>query len=146
MATRQVKTVRKTAPAARGNPIRKTAGKPKAAPAVLKLVTTKAVNKARTATSALDKHLLRGRRPEQFDRSADEKQKAQQYTPEEHRCIVGSLHSSFPLLLAFWREKRGLTLHILQSLFQLLYIRQSPNAAPRSCIAGPASKATTTRA
>src|SRR6516162_6635913 len=52
MATRQVKTVRKTAPAARSNPIRKTAGKPKAAPAVLKLVTTKAVNKERTAISA----------------------------------------------------------------------------------------------
>ena len=52
MATRQVKTVRKTAPAARSNPIRKTAGKPKVAPAVLKLVTTKAVNKERTATSA----------------------------------------------------------------------------------------------
>ena len=39
MATSQVKTVRKTAPAARSNPIRKTAGKPKAAPAVLKLAT-----------------------------------------------------------------------------------------------------------
>ena len=51
MATRQVKTVRKTAPAARSNPIRKTAGKPKAAPA-LKLVTTKAANKEKTATSA----------------------------------------------------------------------------------------------
>ena len=52
MATRQVKTVRKTAPAARSNPIRKTAGKPKAAPAALKLATTKAANKERTATSA----------------------------------------------------------------------------------------------
>jgi len=52
MATRQVKTVRKTAPAARNNPIRKTAGKPKAAPAVLKLVTTKAANKEKSATSA----------------------------------------------------------------------------------------------
>jgi len=52
MATPQVRTVRKTAPAARSNPIRKTAGKPKAAPAVLKLVTTKAANKERTATSA----------------------------------------------------------------------------------------------
>ena len=52
MATRQVKTVRKTAPAAHSDPIRKTAGKPKAAPAVLKLVTTKAANKERTATSA----------------------------------------------------------------------------------------------
>ena len=41
MATRQVKTATKTAPAARSNPIGKTAGKPKAAPAVLKLVTTK---------------------------------------------------------------------------------------------------------
>jgi DNA-binding protein HU-beta len=49
MATPQVKTVRKTAPAARSNPIRKTAGKPKAAPAVLKLVTTKAANKERTS-------------------------------------------------------------------------------------------------
>ena len=48
MATRQVKTVRKTSPAARNNPIRKTAGKPKAAPAVVKLITTK----ERTATSA----------------------------------------------------------------------------------------------
>jgi len=52
MATPQVKTVRKTAPAARSNPIRKTAGKPKAAPAVLKLATTKAANKERTAPSA----------------------------------------------------------------------------------------------
>ena len=51
MATPQVKTVGKTAPAARSNPIRKTAGKPKAAPA-LKLVTTKAANKEKTATSA----------------------------------------------------------------------------------------------
>ena len=45
MAITQVKTVKKTAPAARSNPIRKTAGKPKAAPGVLKLVTTKAANK-----------------------------------------------------------------------------------------------------
>ena len=52
MATPQVKTVRKTAPAARSNPARKTSGKPKAAPAVRKLGTTKAANKARTATSA----------------------------------------------------------------------------------------------
>jgi len=52
MATPQVKTVRKTAPAARSNPIRKTAGKPKAAPAVLKLATTKAANEERTAPSA----------------------------------------------------------------------------------------------
>ena len=52
MATRQVKTVTKTAPAARSNPAVKTAGKPKAAPAVVKLVTTKATNKERTATSA----------------------------------------------------------------------------------------------
>ena len=52
MATPQVKTVRKTALAAGNNPIRKTAGKPKAAPAVLNLVTTKAANKERTATSA----------------------------------------------------------------------------------------------
>ena len=51
MATPQVKTVKKTAPAARSNPIRKTAGKPKAAPAVLKLVTTKAANKERTAAA-----------------------------------------------------------------------------------------------
>ena len=47
MVTRQVKTVRKTAPAVRSNPIRKTAGKSKVAPAVLKLVTTKAANKER---------------------------------------------------------------------------------------------------
>jgi hypothetical protein len=52
MATPQVKTVKKTAPAARSNPIQKTAGKPKAAPAALKLVTTKAANKEKTATSA----------------------------------------------------------------------------------------------
>ena len=51
MATPQAKTVRKTAPAARSNPIRKTA-KPKAEPAVMKLVTTKAAKKERTATSA----------------------------------------------------------------------------------------------
>ena len=52
MATRQVKTLRKTAPAARSNPIRKAAAKPKAAPAVLKLVTAKSANKESTATSA----------------------------------------------------------------------------------------------
>jgi DNA-binding protein HU-beta len=59
MATRQVKTVKKTAPAARSNPIRKTACKLKAASAVLKLVTTKSTNvtkksanKETTATSA----------------------------------------------------------------------------------------------
>ena len=52
MATRQVKTVTKTAPAARSNPAAKTASKPKAAPAVQKLATTKAFNKERTATSA----------------------------------------------------------------------------------------------
>ena len=52
MATPQVKTVRKTAPAARSNPIRKTADKPEAAPAVRKLATTKVANKEGTATSA----------------------------------------------------------------------------------------------
>jgi DNA-binding protein HU-beta len=52
MATRQVKTMTKTAPAARSNPIPKTASKPKAAPAVVKLVTTKSANKERTAPSA----------------------------------------------------------------------------------------------
>ena len=52
MATRQVKTVTKTAPAARSNPIGKTAAKPKAAPTVVKLVTTKAAYKERTTTSA----------------------------------------------------------------------------------------------
>jgi len=52
MATAQVKTVKKTAPAARSNPVRKMAGKPKAAPAVRKLATTKAANKERTTTSA----------------------------------------------------------------------------------------------
>ena len=51
MATTQVKTVRKTAPAARSNPARKTAGKPKAALAVRKLAATEAANKERTATS-----------------------------------------------------------------------------------------------
>jgi len=52
MATSQVKTVRKTAPTARGNPATKTAGKPKATPAVRKLAATKAANKKGTATSA----------------------------------------------------------------------------------------------
>src|ERR1700747_2049573 len=52
MATPQAKTVRKTAPAARSNPLRKTPGKPKASPAVLNVVTTKAAKKERTATSA----------------------------------------------------------------------------------------------
>jgi len=52
MATPQVKTVRKTAPAARSNPTAKTADKPKAIPAVQKLAATKASNKKRTATSA----------------------------------------------------------------------------------------------
>jgi len=52
MVTRQVKTVKKTAPVAPSNPIRKTAGKPKAATAVLKLVSTKAANKERIATFA----------------------------------------------------------------------------------------------
>ena len=52
MATPQVKTVRKTAPAARSNPATKTAAKPKATPAVRKLAATKASNKKRTATSA----------------------------------------------------------------------------------------------
>jgi DNA-binding protein HU-beta len=50
MATPQVKTVRKTAPAARSNPAAKTAGKPKGTPAVQKLAATKAAK--RTATSA----------------------------------------------------------------------------------------------
>ena len=52
MATPQVKTMRNTAPAARSSPAAKTVGKPKAAPAVLKLVTTKAAKKETTATSA----------------------------------------------------------------------------------------------
>jgi len=52
MATTQVKTVRKTAPGARSNSAREASGKPKAAPAVRKLATTKAANKERTATSA----------------------------------------------------------------------------------------------
>src|SRR5262249_13325724 len=51
MVTRQVKTVRKTAPMTRSNPAAKTAGKPRAAPAVLKLVTATAASKERTATS-----------------------------------------------------------------------------------------------
>jgi DNA-binding protein HU-beta len=50
MATPQVKTVRKTAPAARSNLAAKTTGKPKATPA--KVAATKAANKKRTATSA----------------------------------------------------------------------------------------------
>jgi hypothetical protein len=53
MATPQLKAVRKTAPAARGNPAAKTAGKPKATPAVQKLAATKAANKKMTATSTL---------------------------------------------------------------------------------------------
>ena len=52
MATPQVKTVRKTAPAARSNPAAKTASKPKATPAVQKLAAMKAANKERTARSA----------------------------------------------------------------------------------------------
>jgi DNA-binding protein HU-beta len=52
MATPQVKTVRKTGPAARTNPARKTAGNSKAAPAVRKLAVTKTANKERTSTSA----------------------------------------------------------------------------------------------
>jgi hypothetical protein len=44
MATPQVKTVRKSAPAARSNPAAKTAGKPTATPAVQKLAATKASN------------------------------------------------------------------------------------------------------
>src|SRR5215469_15940167 len=53
MATLQVNTVRKTAPAARSNPAAKTASKqPKAAPAVQKLAATKAADKERAATSA----------------------------------------------------------------------------------------------
>jgi hypothetical protein len=42
----------------------------------------------------LDKHCLRGCGSEQLDRTANEEQKAQQYAPEEHRRILGSLHSS----------------------------------------------------
>jgi len=52
MATPQVNTVRKTAPAARSNPAAKTASKPKAAPAVQKLAATKAADKKRTVPSA----------------------------------------------------------------------------------------------
>jgi hypothetical protein len=63
MARRQVKTVGKTAPTARSNPIRKTAGKPKAAPAVLKLVTTKAANKEKTSTSAPEPASMTGPLP-----------------------------------------------------------------------------------
>src|SRR6516225_2106744 len=54
----------------------------------------------------LDEHRLRGRRPEQLSRTADEEQKAQQYAPEEHRRIVGSLHFR-PVLSVFWRDKPG---------------------------------------
>ena len=53
MATTQVETVRKTAPAAQSSPARKTAGKPNAALGVRKLAATKAANKESTATSAL---------------------------------------------------------------------------------------------
>ena len=52
MATPQVNTVRTTAPATRSNPAAKTAGKPKAIPAVQKLAATEAANKKMTATSA----------------------------------------------------------------------------------------------
>ena len=51
MAIPQVKTVRKTVPAARSNPTAKTASKPKTVPAVQKLAATKAANKKGTATS-----------------------------------------------------------------------------------------------
>src|SRR6516162_8272900 len=54
----------------------------------------------------LDEHRLGGRRPEQLSGTADEEQKAQQYAPEEHRCIVGSLHSSSPFV-SVWRGKPG---------------------------------------
>jgi hypothetical protein len=53
MATPQVKTVRKTAPAARRTPAEKTAGTPKATPVLRKLAATKAANRERTATSLL---------------------------------------------------------------------------------------------
>ena len=52
MATRQVKTVRKTTPAAGSNPTRKTVGTPKAAPAVRKLAATTPASRERTASSA----------------------------------------------------------------------------------------------
>jgi DNA-binding protein HU-beta len=52
MATPQVKTVRKTALAARSNPAAKTASNPKATPAVQKLTATKAASKKSTAPSA----------------------------------------------------------------------------------------------
>jgi len=52
MATPQVKTVRKTAPAAHSNPAAKTASKPKATPAVQKLAAMKAANNERTARCA----------------------------------------------------------------------------------------------
>jgi len=52
MATAQVKTVKKTAPAARSNPVRKTGGNPKAAPAMRNLAVTKTANKERAMTSA----------------------------------------------------------------------------------------------
>lgn len=52
MATPQVKTLRKTAPAARSNAAEKTAGKPKATHAVQKLAATTAANKKGTAISA----------------------------------------------------------------------------------------------
>src|SRR6476646_8876368 len=42
----------------------------------------------------LDKHCLRGCGSEQLDRTANEEQKAQQYAPQEHCRILGSLHSS----------------------------------------------------
>ena len=39
--------------------------------------------KALSWQALLDEHRLRGRRPEQFNRTADKEQKAQQYAPEE---------------------------------------------------------------
>jgi hypothetical protein len=69
MATRQVKTVTRTAPAARSNPIRKTAGKPKAAPAVLKLVTATSAPKPASMTGPLPPIVTLNRDaagPEQF--------------------------------------------------------------------------------
>src|SRR5215471_10761958 len=51
--------------------------------------------------------------------TADEEQKAQQNAPEEHRCIVGSLHSSFPFSQRLGGSSAVIAQLILQS-FKLL--------------------------
>ena len=63
MVTPQVKTVRKTASAARSIPAAKTTSKPKAAPEVQKIAAKKAANKKLTATSAPEPASMTGPSP-----------------------------------------------------------------------------------